>query len=161
MELESEPKHTSPTAAGDLQGHSSILLGGSKSGIFFISHWGTICFSCVSHDWPGTMPSSRQQNKSRSINCLKNLCRWVTKTQLKILPCKKILRATSAESRIFTSDGISCFFPNARKQCRTIIWVVKSMLSSSELFICKVSHCPATRQVKVGVFQNNIYLSIL
>lgn len=74
---------------------------------------------------------------------------------------KKLLRVTSAESRIITSDGISHVFLNARKQCKTIICVANFMLSSSELFVCEVSHCTATRQVNIGVFRNNIYFSIL
>lgn len=79
MELESEPRHTCPTAAGDLQGQFDSPEWKQARHFLYISLRDHLLFLYLTWLWPGTMPSSRQQNKSQSANCLKNLCKWIMK----------------------------------------------------------------------------------
>lgn len=76
--------------------------------------------------------------------------------ETKAVLCEKILRVTFPENIIIPPVGITYSFMSfmsllnsdiqCKKRLKDIIWIIKSRLCSSELFICVVPYCPTTEQ---------------
>lgn len=79
--------------------------------------------------------------------------------ETKAVLCEKILRVTFPENIIIPPVGITYSFMSfmsslnsdiqCKKRLKDIIWIIKSRLFSSELFICMVPYCPTTKQQKL------------